>query len=111
MDDKDKVYAQCPGCFDGTVHFEVKREKINEESMGVKKDKKISIKITKVNKCPYNLELGDEFEFNQGDKLDEMCPAAFYNIFPRLFTIKKGEKLITRCPDNVTNIEFEVTNE
>jgi uncharacterized repeat protein (TIGR04076 family) len=113
MDDKNKVYAQCP--IPNGTHFEVKRISFEEQviSEGVKKNLEVLIKITHVEKegCPH--KVGEIFEFSQGDHLSYICPAAFYNMYPSLkeFISTKERKICLSCPDNLTKITFEIENE
>lgn len=126
--DKNVVNAQCPAA-DGNVHFKVKRIPLKKQviSNGIKKNNKIIVEIIRVEKskgeyensciCPH--ETGEKFEFNQGDDLTQMCPAAFYNIYPNLKSmLNKGEpswskngKVFMQCPDNISGIMFEITKE
>ena len=127
--DKDAVNAQCPAP-DGNVHFEVRRVPLRKEviSRGVRKKYKIMLKIAHVekktgeyinNSCICSHKVGEEFEFNQGDFLEQMCPAAFYNIYPVLKLMlnggkecwKKNNRVYMQCPDNKTAIMFEVYEE
>ncbi len=123
--DKNAVNAQCP-VPEGNVHFEVRRIPLEKMVIreGIKKNYDILIKIIDIEKssrkyqdcssCPH--KPGQEFEFNQGDHLDQMCPAAFYSIYPTLKTIinggksswTKNDKFYMRCPDNKPNITFEI---
>jgi len=123
--DKNAVNAQCPAA-DGSVHFEVRRIPLKKEiiSHGIKKKCKIMIKITRVEKpsgtyahgCTCAHKAGQEFEFNQGDDLSQMCPAAFNNIYPNLKALlsggnpnwTKGKKIFMQCPDNISAIMFEI---
>ena len=124
----NSVQAQCPAPTK-SIYFEVNRKKLEQpiESQGVKKDKIITIKINKIEdsegeycnncvNCPHYP--GQEFEFNQGDFLNYLCPAAFYNLWPTIKTIinngeipwknKETNKVHARCPDNDTRIAFEI---
>lgn len=122
--DANSVYAQCPA--PEPVHFQVERvplEKIVENN-GVKKSMKVIIRITRAeaksgdycNDCLCKQKVGQEFEFNQGDFNEYMCPAAFYNMYPVIRTILNGGempwtrdgKTQVQCPDNVTKIGFEI---
>jgi uncharacterized repeat protein (TIGR04076 family) len=125
MDDKDTVNAQCPAS-NGNVHFEVRRKPLKQEiiSEGVKKNCEIWLRITHIESdcddnckglCPQ--KIGQEFEFNQGDLLDHLCPAAFSNIWPTLKVIlcggnsewKKEGKICVQCPDNKSKLRFEIS--
>jgi uncharacterized repeat protein (TIGR04076 family) len=123
--DKNAVNAQCPSP-SGSVHYEVRRENLEQEVMsnGIRKKRRIMIKVTKVeekkdkyeNDCICQHKVGDEYEFNQGDFLDYICPAAFYNIFPTLKTLLnggkapwgKGKEIDIECPDNISKIKFRL---
>ena len=106
MDDKTCVCGQCPY---GRVHFKVKRIPIEEEKEGIKKTCRIIIEIISSNNCYNNHIVGEEYEFNQGDLLDQMCPAAFYNIYPILKCTSTDVNV--ECPDNNTKIGFEVIHD
>jgi uncharacterized repeat protein (TIGR04076 family) len=123
--DKNAVNAQCPAPTK-TVHFEVRRVPLEKAIMsnGIKKDKNILIRIIDLaespgeyeNGCACNHAPGQEFEFNQGDFLDQMCPAAFYNIYPTIKQVlsrgklpwTRAGKVYARCPDNNPKITFEI---
>lgn len=123
--DKNAVNAQCPAA-NGNVHFEVRKIPLKKMiiSNGIRKNCKIIIKITHIekasggyeNSCICRHSVGQEFEFNQGDDLSQMCPSAFYNIYPTLKTIINGGKpnwtkcgnVFMQCPDNVSGIMFEI---
>ena len=126
--DCDVVHAQCPAPTN-PVHFEVRRiplEKVIENN-GVKKDKLIMIKIKSIGEntgsyengciCPHSV--GQEYEFNQGDLLEQMCPAAFHELWPTIKTLLNNGKNIwskegtihMRCPDNVPKIKFKIKKE
>lgn len=123
--DKDAVYGQCPA-YDGSVHFEVRRIPLEKEvlSNGIKKLKDIILTISKIedrqeNNCVCPHMVGQKFEFNQGDFLEQICPAAFNNMFPTINTIISGGKsswekqngIYIMCPDNLTKIEFLIKYE
>ena len=117
----DVVNAQCPAPH-GNVHFQVRREKLPkvEISKGVKKKVKIFIRITsiddKAENCCCNQKVGAEYEFNQGDLLEQMCPAALYNIYPTIKAVTghgkerwtKNGKTFVQCPDNFSKLKFEI---
>jgi len=128
MKDKNpnSVFGQCSAPIK-CVYFEVIRKKLPETiiNQGVKKEQQILIKIKEIEdsegeynnsciNCPH--KSGQVFEFNQGDFLDELCPAAFNNLWPSLKTIlndgkihwEKNGKIYGRCPDNDTRIAFEI---
>jgi uncharacterized repeat protein (TIGR04076 family) len=124
--DKNAVNAQCPAPA-GNVHFQVMRKPLKKQiiSNGIKKKCRIIIKITHIEKsvlkckngCDCKLMAGQKFEFNQGDDLNQMCPAAFYNIYPNIKTFMnskkaswmKDGKIFMQCPDNISGIMFEIT--
>lgn len=124
--DKNIVHAQCPAPA-GNIHFEVKRIPLKDEviSKGIKKKCRIILRITKIeeadseyaNNCVCTHKVGQEFEFNQGDFLSQMCPAAFYSIYPVIKTLlndgkacwENQGKVFVQCPDNNTKIMFEIT--
>lgn len=126
--DKNTVHAQCPAP-SGSVHFEVRRIPLEKEilSEGIKKKVKIIVKITYIEEqvgdynysCICSQKVGQEFEFNQGDFLEQMCPAAFYNIYPTIKSMllnrekrwSKGGKVYMQCPDNNIGIMFEISKE
>lgn len=117
----DVVNAQCPAP-EGNVHFQVRRVKLPkvEISKGVKKNVKIFIRITSIDKkaegCCCSQKVGEEYEFNQGDLLEQMCPAALYNIYPTLKAVTghgkerwtKDGKTFVQCPDNFSKLKFEI---
>jgi len=123
--DKNAVNAQCPSPTK-TVHFEVRRKPLERiiVSQGVNKKSDILIKIIDIteksgdyeNPCICEHYPGQEFEFNQGDFLEQMCPAAFNNLYPTIKNLLnegkipwiRGGKIYVRCPDNKPKITFEI---
>lgn len=121
--DRNAVYGQCPAP-DGNVHFEVRRSQLKKEIIhhGIRKLQEIILTITdiekrkEINDCICHHIVGEKFEFNQGDLLEQMCPAAFNNMYPILKAILSGGKtswvknghIYTQCPDNITKIGFEI---
>lgn len=119
------VSAQCPAP-EGNVHFEVRKEPLTQQilSNGIKKNCKIVITVTAVepskkrfrNGCVCRHKKGEKFEFNQGDDLTQMCPAAFYTLYPNLKVMLNGgkaswikeKKVYMQCPDNISGIMFKL---
>lgn len=124
----NQVYAQCP-IPKGNVHFRVERKDLEEtiKSEGIEKKCQVFLEITAVESLFDSLDCGclcahkkgEIFEFNQGDLLDHLCPAAFYNMYPTIKTIinsgsepwKKDGRIYVQCPDNETKIKFEISKE
>lgn len=123
--DKNAVNAQCP-VPEGNAHFKVFRQRLEKPviSNGIKKRCKVFIQITRVektsnryrNNCKCFHKIGQKFEFNQGDDLAQMCPAAFYSAYPAIKSILgggrpawlKSGKTYFQCPDNISAIMFEI---
>ena len=118
------VHAKCPG-FGRSVHFKVYREDFKEplKSELLPKGKKCLVWIEIVGTdtiredpdlergCGCEYEPGTRWEFNQGDRLNELCPAALHEMWPTLKSMLDGGKNYPRkssdpdtayvsCPDN-----------
>lgn len=122
------IVARCPAVNDNAVEFEVFRTpaKLSRRTINIVKKMISRFRSTEVlahrvfirvksssDTCPYRYGKGETFELNLGGG-KEICPAAFYNIFPPLmpniYGFSKDENGWFGCPDHKTNIMFAVHN-
>lgn len=124
--------CNCPGV-DGNIVFQLVQRPVpwmHRLCNGLKKGihfiypseiicHKVFIEVKQPNPaCPYNYRKGSLFIFNLG-KEKEICPAAFYNIFPSIIlsvyadditqtTRRLSNSLVYACPDHRRNILFKL---
>ena len=119
--------VSCPAV-GGSIKFELFRTKpkVFQKAINVMKrmmsrvrpteilDYRVFIRVKSTSQqCPYPFKGEEIFEFNLGDGR-EICPAAFYNIFPSLISNIYGFNNEGcgwfGCPDHKTNIMFAINS-